>query len=232
MASIGYKSATGRLHESECGDRPFADRSSTPRCWPKAWSRSSRSTRHARSRSLDERRSTWIQPSEGFCSSTAKDLYYATFDGSTAVRLTNHPGRKQWPQFSPDGKSVAFVRDFDLFVVDIATQTERRLTTGGRDDLRHGQADWVYYEEIFNRRWPAFWWSPDSKQIAFMEFDDAGVPFTPCWMIRPVRDGTRKPTTPVRRAKSEGPPRCRRQRGRAGAVGRSLRLFRRLVSDQ
>lgn len=51
------------------------------------------------------------------------------------------------------------------------------MTTGGRDDLRHGHADWVYYEEIFNRRWPAFWWSPDSKQLAFMEFDDAGVPF-------------------------------------------------------
>ena len=68
------------------------------------------------------------------------------------------------------------MRDFDLYVVDIAGPTERRLTTGGRDDLRHGHADWVYYEEIFNRHWPAFWWSPDSKKLAFMEFDDAGVP--------------------------------------------------------
>ncbi len=112
----------------------------------------------------------------GFLFEHGQDLYYATFDGSTAVRLTNNPGREQFPQFSPDGKSVAFVRDFDLYVVDIAGPTERRLTTGGRDDLRHGHADWVYYEEIFNRRWPAFWWSPDSKKLAFMEFDDAGVP--------------------------------------------------------
>ena len=112
----------------------------------------------------------------GFLFEHGQDLYYAAFDGSVAVRLTSNPGREQFPQFSPDSKSVAFVRDFDLYVVDIAGQTERRLTTGGRDDLRHGHADWVYYEEIFNRRWPAFWWSPDSKKLAFMEFDDAGVP--------------------------------------------------------
>jgi dipeptidyl-peptidase-4 len=123
----------------------------------------------------------------GFLIEIGQDLYYATFDGSQAVRLTNHPGREQFPQFSPDGKSVAFVRDFDLYVVDIATPTERRLTTGGRDDLRHGHADWVYYEEIFNRRWPAFWWSPDSKKLAFMEFDDAGVP------LHTVMDDTANP---------------------------------------
>ena len=102
----------------------------------------------------------------GFLFEHGHDLYYATFDGSTAVRLTTNPDSEKWAQFSPDGKSVAFVRDHDLFAVDIVTQTERRLTTGGRDDLRHGEADWVYYEEIFNRRWPAFWWSPDSQQLA------------------------------------------------------------------
>jgi dipeptidyl-peptidase 4 len=128
-------------------------------------------------RSIARRTSFDMDPTKrGFLFDEGSDLYFATFDGSTAVRLTTSGGQKQWPTFSPDGKAVAFVRDYDLFVVDIATQTERRLTTGGRDDLRHAQADWVYYEEIFNRRSPAFWWSPDSKQIAFMEFDDKGVP--------------------------------------------------------
>ncbi len=112
----------------------------------------------------------------GFLFENGQDLYYATFDGSTAVRLTNRPGREQWPKLSPDGKAVAFVRDYDLYVVDIASQTELRLTTGGRDDLRHAQADWVYFEEIFNRRWPAFWWSPDSKRLAFLEFDSGSEP--------------------------------------------------------
>ena len=156
----------------------------------------------------------------GFLFEHAQDLYYATFDGSTAVRLTNQPGREQWPQFSPDGKAVAFVRDFDLYAVDIASQTERRLTTGGRDDLRHGHADWVYFEEICNRRWPAFWWSPDSKRIAFMEFDDAGVPF------HTVIDDTSSTAarrenalSHVGRAEPEGPLRRRRRRWAARCSG-------------
>ena len=45
----------------------------------------------------------------------------------------------------------------------------------------------MYYEEIFNRRWPAFWWSPDSKRLALMEFDDAGVP------LHTVLDDTTNP---------------------------------------
>jgi dipeptidyl-peptidase 4 len=139
-------------------------------------------------RSIARRTSFDMDPTKrGFLFEEGNDFYFATFDGSTAVRLTTSPGSKQWSTFSPDGKAVAFVRDYDLFAVDIATQTERRLTTGGRDDLRHGHADWVYYEEIFNRRWPAFWWSPDSKQIAFMEFDDKGVP------LHTVLDDTENP---------------------------------------
>ena len=113
----------------------------------------------------------------GFLFEHDEDLYYATFDGTTAVRLTSQPGREQWPHFSPDGKHIAFVRDFDLYAVDIATQKESRLTTGGREDLRHGHSDWVYFEEVWNRRWPAFWWSPDSKRLAFLEFNDDGVPY-------------------------------------------------------
>jgi dipeptidyl-peptidase 4 len=103
------------------------------------------------------------------------DLYYAAFDGSVAVRLTSTPAREEMPSFSPDGRFVAFVRDNDLWIVDLDTQTERALTTGGTDRLRNGKADWVYYEEIFNRNWRAYWWSPDSKRIAFMQFDDSAV---------------------------------------------------------
>jgi dipeptidyl aminopeptidase/acylaminoacyl peptidase len=156
----------------------------------------------------------------GFLFEDKSDLYYATFDGSIAVRLTNHPGREQWPQFSPDGKLVAFVRDFDVYTVDIASQSESRLTTGGRDDLRHGHADWVYYEEIWNRRWPSFWWSPDSKQIAFMEFDDSGVPY------HTVLDDASSPT--ARQVEQTHYPRAGERNpkvrlGIAGSTGGSVR---------
>ena len=171
----------------------------------------------------------------GFLFEHGHDLYYATFDGTQAVRLTSNPGREQLPQFSPDGKSVAFVRDFDLYAVDIATQTERRLTTGGRDDLRHGHADWVYYEEIFNRRWPAFWWSPDSKKLAFLEFDDAGVPFHT--VLDDASSGTKRNEEQTHYPRAGEPnPKVRLgivgADGRPGPVGRPLRLLARLVSDQ
>ena len=103
------------------------------------------------------------------------DLYFAPLDGSKAVRLTRSPGRKELISFSPDGQFVAFVRDGNLFVVDVATQTERMLTTDGSDLITNGKADWVYFEEIFYRDHRAYWWSPDSSRIAFLHFDDAPV---------------------------------------------------------
>lgn len=104
------------------------------------------------------------------------DLYFAGWDGSGARRLTSSPQADELAQLSPDGAFVAFVRDNDLWVVDVATATERQLTTGGRDDYRHGKASWVYFEEILRRNWRSFWWSPDSRHIAYTITDSAGVP--------------------------------------------------------
>lgn len=103
------------------------------------------------------------------------DLYYASFDGTTAVRLTATPGEEEVASFSPDGKFVAFVRERNLYVVDLATQKERALTTDGGGSISNGKADWVYYEEVFNRNWRAYWWSPDSARIAFIRYDDGPV---------------------------------------------------------
>jgi dipeptidyl aminopeptidase/acylaminoacyl peptidase len=103
------------------------------------------------------------------------DLYFAHLDGTGAVRLTKTPGTKELATFSPDGKFVAFVRDGNLFVVDVATQTERALTTDGGGLVRNGKADWVYGEEILNRHAQEYWWSPDSTRLAFLRIDDAGV---------------------------------------------------------
>lgn len=103
------------------------------------------------------------------------DLYFATLDG-TAVRLTASPEDEEYPTFSPDGEYVAYIRANDLWVVDVRTQRERALTTGGTDLVRHGKNDWVYYEELYNRSWKAFWWSPDSRRLAFLQVDSTPVP--------------------------------------------------------
>ena len=85
--------------------------------------------------------------------------------------------------YSPDSTRLAFTRDNDLYVVDIASGAETRLTYDGSDVILNGYASWVYYEEIFGRpsRYKAFWWSPDSKKIGFYRFDNSQVPMFPIY---------------------------------------------------
>ncbi|MBR5567531.1 MAG: DPP IV N-terminal domain-containing protein [Bacteroidales bacterium] len=85
--------------------------------------------------------------------------------------------------YSPDSTKLAFTRDNDLYVVDIASGAETRLTNDGSDVILNGYASWVYFEEIFGRpsKYRAFWWSPDSKKIGFYRFDNSQVPMFPIY---------------------------------------------------
>ena len=85
--------------------------------------------------------------------------------------------------YSPDSTKLAFTRDNDLYVVNIADSVETRLTFDGSDVILNGYASWVYYEEIFGRpsKYRAFWWSPDSKKLAFYRFDNSQVPMFPIY---------------------------------------------------
>ena len=85
--------------------------------------------------------------------------------------------------YSPDSTKLAFTRDNDLYVVNIADSVETRLTHDGSDVILNGYASWVYYEEIFGRpsKYRAFWWSPDSKKLAFYRFDNSQVPMFPIY---------------------------------------------------
>ena len=81
-------------------------------------------------------------------------------------------------RFSPDGKKVAYTKNKDLYVFDIAANKEIRLTTDATDKIYNGYASWVYMEEILGRgsRYAAFWWSPDGNKIAYLRTDDNPVP--------------------------------------------------------
>ncbi|MCH8332727.1 S9 family peptidase [Candidatus Sumerlaeota bacterium] len=157
--------ATGR-------SEPFYDRESLAealRSLPTIDEESARSMSRRRSLHFNEQR-------DGALFVHENDLYYASLDGAEAVRLTETPAGEELATFSPDGQFVAFHREHDLFVVDIASRSERALTTGGTELISNGKADWVYMEEVYGRGRPkTFWWDPTSTRIAFLQFDDAPV---------------------------------------------------------
>jgi len=112
-------------------------------------------------------------------SSGVNDLFvYSRSDGQVA-RATRSPDEKEEEaELSPDGRLVAFVRANDLYAADVATGAERRLTSDGGESILNGKLDWLYQEEVYGRdTWRSFWWSPDSRYLAFLQLDEEGVPF-------------------------------------------------------
>ena len=91
------------------------------------------------------------------------------------------------PTLSPDKTKVAFTdADNNLCVWDAATSQVKKLTTDGTNVIMNGYASWVYYEEILGRpsKYKAFWWSPDSKTVAFYKFDDSCISMFPIYDSR------------------------------------------------
>jgi dipeptidyl-peptidase-4 len=101
------------------------------------------------------------------------NLFWFDLKTQAAKRLTSDKKPLQDPKISPDGRWVSFVREYNLWVVDVGTGKERQLTRDGREELMNGQLDWVYPEELDIRT--AYWWSPDSSQIAFLQMDERPV---------------------------------------------------------
>jgi dipeptidyl-peptidase 4 len=94
------------------------------------------------------------------------------------VRLTSDEAKELIHQLSPDGKYLAYIKNNNLYTYSFENKKEKQLTTDGSKDILNGYASWVYMEEILKRASQnrAFWWSPDSKQIAFFHTDESKVP--------------------------------------------------------
>jgi len=83
-------------------------------------------------------------------------------------------GKQRLADFSPDGKKVAFVRDNNLFIVDLNTMEEMQITKDGEDDhIIYGTTDWVYEEEFGFTK--GFYWSPKGDKIAYYKMDESNV---------------------------------------------------------
>ena len=84
------------------------------------------------------------------------------------------PASLMFAKFSPDGNSVAYVRDRELWLESLLDHSIRSLTPSDSADLIHGTFDWVYEEELSAR--DGFRWSPDGREIAYWQINTSGVP--------------------------------------------------------
>jgi len=108
-----------------------------------------------------------------FRHSFTADYFLYTSAGKQLTKLFDF--QIQEPTFSPDGTRIAFAKDNNLFVYDIASKTIRQITEDGKkNSIINGITDWVYEEEFAFVR--AFDWSADGSKIAYIRFDESQVP--------------------------------------------------------
>jgi len=122
-----------------------------------------------------------IEPGSYFWSPAGDSLLFAGSTSLVLLDLKTMAPRElvsgdrdiQDPKFSPDGKWLSFVRDWNLWIVNATTGEIKAISTGGSEEILKGKLDWVYPEELDLTT--AYWWSPDSSKIAFLEMDERPV---------------------------------------------------------
>ena len=118
----------------------------------------------------------WAPDGKSILFPLAGDLYLYTLDkpADTAVRrLTATAAFETDAKVSEQGRYVSFVRDQNLFVIDLESGAARQLTTDGGGPIRNGMAEFIAMEEM--DRDTGYWWSPDDRYIAYTQVDESQV---------------------------------------------------------
>lgn len=128
----------------------------------------------------------WSPDGKAILLPSKNDLHLYDIASGATKRLTNDETEERDPQFSPDSRRIAFLKDHNLHVLDLASGATRQLTTEGQEHILIGKFDWVYEEEFSIRT--GFYWSPDSRQIAYFQLDEREVPVFPLVDFIPVHN--------------------------------------------
>ncbi len=118
----------------------------------------------------------WAPDSKALLFPLGGDLYHydlAAKAGPAVRRLTETTAFEIDARFSPRGRYVSFVRDQDLYAIELRNGQERRLTEGGGGLISHGVAEFIAQEEM--DRDTGYWWSPDEARIAYARVDESPV---------------------------------------------------------
>ena len=127
---------------------------------------------------------SWSKDSKRLLVPLAGDLYVVDV-ASTERGKRIATGNVIDAKVSPKGKYVSYVREQNLFVVDIVSGVERQLTKDGAGTIHNAEAEFVAQEEMDQSS--GYWWAPDDSAIAFKRFDESPVPIARRFEIYPDR---------------------------------------------
>jgi dipeptidyl-peptidase-4 len=136
-------------------------------------------------RGVVEQEIQWAQDGSALLLSAGGDLFLFRFGEDSWSQLTATPEVEADPKLSPNGRRVSYRSANDLYVLDISSKQATRLTKDGSATLWNARLDWVYPEELDLPT--AHWWSPDSTQIAYLQFDVSREPLYPHADLLPLR---------------------------------------------
>lgn len=111
----------------------------------------------------------WTPDSKDLIVLSGGDIFLVKLDAGGWLQLTATPFAERDAKLSPDGKKLAYRHDHNLYVIEPASHKVIELTQDGSATLLNGELDWVYPEEL--ELGTAFWWSPDSKSVAYLQLD-------------------------------------------------------------
>jgi dipeptidyl-peptidase-4 len=101
------------------------------------------------------------------------EIFLHDFESRELRQLTATPAAETDPRFSSTGRYVSFIREQNLFIVDLDNGCERQITHDGGGVIRNGMAEFIAQEEM--DRYTGYWWAPDDSAIAFTRVDESPV---------------------------------------------------------
>lgn len=115
----------------------------------------------------------WADDSKALLIPAAGNLYYFSLADNSVSLLPTGEGFATDARLSPKGNFVSFVRDQNLYVLDLATKKLEAMTTDGGGAIKNAMAEFVAQEEM--DRMTGYWWAPDESAIAFTRIDESAV---------------------------------------------------------
>lgn len=115
----------------------------------------------------------WSKDGKALLFPLAGDAFYFKLGDKKAQQLLNTDAFETDIQMSPKGTYISYIREQNLYVMEIATGQERAITTEGGGHIKFGMAEFVAQEEM--DRNTGYWWAPDESKLAFTRVDESPV---------------------------------------------------------